>query len=241
MDVTFPTEKPELTSVPPLPLVSIPFRVFWVLCPGLHAAPRREHPHRKPELQTGEFVSETLLTSCSCCWRNKGDTKYIFSAAVLGADPSDGVREPEDAEPRAQRADPRRPLWRAELRAHRRARPRREGGRGELHQVSTPSTRRVENRFKRFHFLLTGFVGLSLSGRRQPTSSTTATTTTTKRAMWKSETWERKDLSFLFCFLAAFQFVLSKYHVVAADWTKTSLKGLGKKKVPLFLLIRYSP
>lgn len=56
--------------------------------------------------------------------------------AVSGADPADGVRELEDAEPRAQRADPRRSLRHAELRAHRRARPGREGSRGKLHQVS---------------------------------------------------------------------------------------------------------
>lgn len=56
--------------------------------------------------------------------------------AVSGADPSDSVWELEDVEPRAQRPDPRRSLWHAELRTQRRARPWREGGRGKLHQVS---------------------------------------------------------------------------------------------------------
>lgn len=60
----------------------------------------------------------------------------IVGCAVPGADPADGVWEPEDAEPRAQRPDPRRALRHAELRAHGRTRPGREGRRGELHQVS---------------------------------------------------------------------------------------------------------
>lgn len=56
--------------------------------------------------------------------------------AVPGADPPNSVRELEDAEPCTQCADPRCSLRHAELRAHRRARPGREGSRGKLHQVS---------------------------------------------------------------------------------------------------------
>lgn len=81
----------------------------------------------------------------------------LIIGAVPGADPPDSVRELEDAEPRAQRADPRRSLRHAELRAHRRARPGREGSRGKLHQVSGGS---VNGTSLCSHLILAKFLNL---------------------------------------------------------------------------------
>lgn len=66
-----------------------------------------------------------FLTSSICC-----------IPAVPGADPSDSLWEPQDAESCTQCPDPRCSLRHAELRTQWRAWPRREGGWRKLHQVS---------------------------------------------------------------------------------------------------------